>query len=98
MSGIYHSANFGQSWQELNFHNSAAGGISGGTASQIAFTSDPNVLYIPSSNLGVARSADGGATWSKLSAWGGGTAYWMASDPASTTKLLVANGSNLYVS
>ena len=53
MSGIYHSANFGQSWQMQNFH-AGGGGINGGTASQIAFTSDPNTLYIPSSNQEVA--------------------------------------------
>src|SRR5205823_6494321 len=84
MGGIYHSANFGQTWQQLNFHT-----LNGGTASQVSFTSDPNILYIPSSNLGVAKSTNGGTNWSKLSAWGGGTAYWMAADPTSTTKVLV---------
>src|SRR5689334_4730563 len=53
MSGIYHSSNFGQNWQLQNFHNDGTtGGIKGGTASQVSFTSDPNVLYIPNSNLG----------------------------------------------
>src|SRR5690242_15417375 len=47
MSGIYHSANFGQTWQQTNFHT-----LNGGTASQVSFTSDPNVLYIPNSSLG----------------------------------------------
>src|SRR3954465_728967 len=61
MSGIYHSANFGQTWQQTNFH-SAVGGISGGTASQVQFTSDPNVLYIPNSSQSVAKSIDGGKT------------------------------------
>src|SRR5438874_9860143 len=99
MSGIYHSANLGQSWQMTNFHNASnTGGIDGGTASQVQFTSDPNILYIPSSNLGVAKSTNGGASWSKLTAWSGGSAYWMATDPTSTTKILVANADNLYVS
>ncbi len=98
MSGIYHSANFGASWQQINFHNSV-GGINGGTGSQISFTSDPNVLYMPSTNLAqVVKSTDGGATWSKLANWSGGTAYWTAADPTTTTKLIVASGSNLYVS
>src|SRR2546423_10206458 len=58
MSGIYHSANFGQTWQMENFHTSG-GGLNGGTASQIAFTSDPNTLYVPSSNQSVAKSTNG---------------------------------------
>src|SRR5687767_1407836 len=52
MSGIYRSANLGQTWQVQNFHAvSNTGGIKGGTASQVSFTSDPNVLYIPNSSL-----------------------------------------------
>ncbi len=97
MSGIYHSANFGQSWQMQNFHTSG-GGINGGTSSQVQFTSDPNTLYVPNSNQSVAKSTNGGASWSKLTAWSGGTAYWMAADPTTTTKILVANGSNIYIS
>src|SRR5205823_2005991 len=85
------------SWQQLNFHTST-GGLNGGTASQVQFTSDPSILYIPSSNLGVAKSTNGGTSWSKLTTWSGGTAYWMAADPATTTKVLVANASNLYIS
>src|SRR3954469_17108123 len=70
MSGIYHSANFGQSWQMQNFHNAGGpGGISGGMQSQVQFTSSPSILYIPSSNLGVAKSTNGGASWNKLTAW-----------------------------
>src|SRR3954452_2574525 len=90
MSGIYHSKNFGQSWQQQNFHSSA-GGINGGTASQVQFTSDPNILYIPNSNQSVAKSTNGGATWSKLTGWTGGTAYWMFTDQTTTTRLLVAS-------
>src|SRR3954453_20599698 len=97
MGGVYHSKNFGQNWQELNFHSSA-GGMNGGTASQVAFTSDPNTLYIPNSSVSVAKSTNGGASWSKLTAWAGGTAYWMAADPTISTKILVASASNIYVS
>src|SRR5947207_15602147 len=61
MSGIYHSPDLGATWQMQNFHT-AAGGINGGTASQVQFTSDPNILYIPGSNLGVAKSSNGAAT------------------------------------
>src|SRR5688572_3760761 len=46
MSGIYRSGDFGRSWQMQNFH-AAAGGINGGTASQVSFTSNPSILYIP---------------------------------------------------
>src|SRR5204863_6806654 len=97
MSGLYHSKNFGQNWQPLNFHT-GVGGINGGTPSQVQFTSDPNVLYIPNSNQSVAKSTNGGATWSKLSAWTGGTAYWMFTDQTTTTRLLVASATKLYIS
>jgi hypothetical protein len=99
MSGIYHSANFGQSWQLQNFHNDGTtGGIKGGTASQVSFTSDTNVLYIPNSNLSVAKSTNAGQTWTKLAGWTGGTAYWMFADQTSTTRLLVASATKLYLS
>ena len=99
MSGIYRSANLGQTWQMQNFHAvSNVGGIKGGTASQVTFTSDPNVLYIPNSSLGVAKSTNAGATWTKLTGWTNGTAYWLAADLASTQKVLVANANNLYIS
>src|SRR5688572_26818455 len=99
MSGVYRSPNLGQSWQVQNFHASGnTGGIKGGTASQVSFTSDPNVLYIPNSSLGLARSTNAGATWTKLTGWTNGTAYWMAADQASTQKILVANANNLYIS
>ena len=96
MSGVYHSGNFGQSWQQLNFHN-GTGGLNGGTPSQVQFTSDPNILYIPNSNLGVAKSTDGGTNWAKISTWSGGTAYWMMTDQTTTTRLLVASATKLYL-
>ena len=97
MSDLFHSANFGQSWQLQNFHTINAGGTNA-TNAQVQFTSDPNILYIPASSLGVAKSTNAGATWTKLSAWTGGTAYWMAADPTSTSKILVASASKIYIS
>jgi hypothetical protein len=97
MSGIYHSSDFGGKWEQKNFHT-AAGGINGGSNAKVAFTFDPDILYIPSSNLSVAKSTNGGATWSKLTGWTNGTAYWMSADETSTTKILVANANDLFIS
>jgi len=97
MSGIYHSSDFGNSWQMQNFHAST-GGVNGGTFSQVRFTSDPNTLYIASTNSGPVKSTDGGVTWASLSGWSAGSAIWMAADLSTTTKILVSNGTNLYYS
>ena len=97
MSGIYHSTDFGNSWQMQNFHPSV-GGVNGGTLSQVRFTSDPNILYIASTNSGPVKSTDAGVTWAPLSGWSAGTAYWMDTDLSTTTKILVSNGNNLYYS
>ena len=97
MTGIYHSRDFGQSWQMVNFHSSA-GGMNGGTATQVQFSGDPNIVYVTGSSIGFAKSTDGGANWARVSAWSNGTAYWVGSDLSTTTKILVSNGSNLYLS
>ena len=97
MSGIYHSRDAGQSWQMVNFHNSA-GGVNGGANSQVVFTGDPNVLYIAATNAGPVKSSDDGANWTALSGWTYGTAIWMGADLSTTTNILVCNGSNLYFS
>jgi len=97
MSGIYHSRDFGQSWQMLNYHSSV-GGVNGGSSTQIQFTSDPNILYIANASISLGKSTDNGATWTALSGWTNGTAYWVGSDLTTTTKILVSNGTNLYLS
>ena len=97
MSGIYHSRDFGQSWQLLNFHTST-GGVNGGQLSQVQFTSDPSILYIGSTNAGPVKSTDRGTTWTPLSGWSYGAADWMATDLSTTTKIVVSNGNNLYYS
>ena len=93
MSGIYHSRDFGQSWQMLNFH-SGVGGVNGGSATQFSFTSDPNILYIYNSNQGFVKSTDRGSTFARVTTWTNGTAYWVGTDISTTTKMLVSNGSN----
>src|SRR5277367_6141207 len=40
MSGLYHTTNLGQSWSVANFTQ-----IQAGPASQVQFTSNPNILY-----------------------------------------------------
>ena len=97
MTGIYHSRDFGQSWQMLNLHGSV-GGVNGGSGTRFRFTSDPNVLFITGSSLNLAKSTDGGSTFASVSGWTNGTAYWAGTDLSTATKLLASNGSNLYLS
>ncbi len=98
MSGIYHSTDYGQTWQMVNFHTSI-GGVNGDGLSAVRFTSDPNILYLAGdTNAGPVKSADDGATWAPLSGWTYGGANWMASDLSTTTNILISNGSNLYYS
>ena len=97
MSGIYHSTDFGQTWQLVNFHDSI-GGINGGTFSQVRFTSNPNILYLASTSAGPVKSTDNGTTWAPLSGWSYGGSDWMATDLSTTTKFLISNGTNLYLS
>ena len=98
MSGIYHSRDYGQTWQMVNFHSSV-GGVNGDGLSAVRFTSDPNTLYLAGdTNTGPVKSTDDGATWTPLSGWSYGGANWMATDLATTTNILISNGSNLYYS
>ena len=103
MSGLYHTANLGQSWTVADFRQ-----IQAGIGSQVQFTSSASILYTldysdtPSgaSSTTPARSTDGGKTWKQLPGWNGAndSAYSLFADPASTTRLLVADYGNLYFS
>ena len=97
MSGIYHSGDFGHSWEMKPFH-AAIGGVNGGRNTQVVATSDPNVLYIANTGEGMVKSTDGGTTWSVVAGWTNGAAWWMTADPANSGRILASNGTNLYLS
>ncbi len=91
MSGLYHTANLGQSWNVADFRQ-----IQGGIGSQVQFTSSPNILYTldysdtPGGGGSTAptKSTDGGKTWHQLPGWNGSNdaAFSLFADPASTTQ------------
>jgi photosystem II stability/assembly factor-like uncharacterized protein len=103
MSGLYHSTNLGQSWSVADFRQ-----IQGGPASQVQFTSNPNILYTldysdnssGGSSTAPTESTDGGATWHQVSGWNGSDdqALSLFANPASTTQLLVTDYGNLFFS
>jgi hypothetical protein len=98
MGGLYRSTDFGSSWGLLPFQE-----IRGATQGcQVSFTSDPQVLYAidyAGESPTPSRSTDGGHTWNQLSSDPtGGGAYFLASDPATTSRILVADYDTLYAS
>jgi hypothetical protein len=103
MSGLYHTTNLGQSWSVADFRQ-----IQGGPASQVQFTSNPNILYAldfsdnssGGSSTAPTESTDGGATWHQVSGWNGSDdqAFSVFANPASTTQLLVTDYGNLFFS
>jgi Dockerin type I domain len=103
MSGLYHTTNLGQSWSVADFRQ-----IQGGPASQVQFTSNPNILYTldfsdnssGGSSTAPTKSTDGGATWLQVPGWNGSDdqAFSLFANPASTTQLLVTDFGNLFFS
>ncbi len=97
MSAVYHTKDLGRSWEMLDFPQ-----LMGGIESDIRFTSDPQILYairLAEDLRTPVRSTDGGATWSALASDPtSGETYTLWADPASTSRLLVASYSVLYLS
>lgn len=83
MSEVFHTTNFGASYQVVPF-----GQIQGNRYSQVQFTSNSNLLYCLSyydgNNAVPVKSTDGGASWSKLPGnpipWDESFSLWAAFD------------------
>ena len=65
MSDVFHSNNFGRSWETVSFRT-----IQGGVQSQFRFTSDSKIVYAinvqgtsTSDFRTLVKSGDGGRTW-----------------------------------
>jgi len=97
MSAVFHSADFGASWDTVNWRE-----IMGGHFLQVRFTSDPQVLYaLDHRNDGAtpAKSTDGGQTWEALAADPtGGEAIYLFVDPNRTDRILVSDYGTLFFS
>ena len=98
MSGLYHSTNTGQSWALTPFTTIQTGPMS----PHVQFTSSASILYdvdTTGGNMTPVKSTDSGKTWKALANDPTGQgAFYLASDPTTTTRLLVSNYSTLFFS
>jgi photosystem II stability/assembly factor-like uncharacterized protein len=102
MSAVFHSRDFGRSWETLSFRT-----IQGGFNSQLRFTSDPRIVYaidLQGTFIGAIRtlvkSSDGGVTWNAPVTTPGtpGGAYFLFVDPHSTQRILYTDASRVFFS
>ncbi len=92
MSDMFHSTDFGQTWDTLDFW--ILQGSS--TPQQMAFTSDPMVRYALNADVPM-RSGDGGATWTSIPP-DSYSVYCLFADPQSTNRMLVSDYDTLKIS
>ena len=96
MGSVFRSADFGAKWSTLDFRK-----IAGGSASQVRFTSDPNILYAiaPVNEIQVPFiSQDGGATFTQLTDTSATELYYIEVDPNRSDRLLVSTYNSLLFS
>lgn len=99
MSSVFHSRDFGLSWDIVDFRV-----LQGGHRTNVRFTSDAKVLYAVhcSDELDYGtpvRSGDGGSTWSALSGDPTYNEVWfLDADPASSSRLIIASYDTVYFS
>lgn len=98
MSEIFHSTDLGASWSVPSFRQVGGGNVIG----NVQFTSDPAVLYVISRNGDGAqprKSTDGGGSWAPLASDPTDQgAFTLLADPASTSRILLTDYTNLYIS
>ncbi len=99
MSGLYHSADTGASWNVVGFQQ-----VNAGHPSMVQFTNNPNIRYCitfdnNTSNGYVTKSTDGGITWNFTTDATGGNGVWlMYANPQNANQLVVTDYSNMYFS
>ncbi len=97
MSEVFHSTNFGVSWDVVDFRQ-----IQGGRQATVRFTSNPLLLYaidFMGDLMTPTESGDGGLTWRQLDGDPtGGGAYALFADPNATNRLLVSDYATVYFS
>lgn len=101
MSGVYHTVDFGRSWETVPFTL-----LEGYHRSFVRFTSDPHVLYTlnlpqpPLDRKGLVKSVDGGRTWNAPVRTPGdpADANNLFVDPGSTQRVLYVDTQRVYLS
>ncbi len=92
MSDLFHSTDFGGTWQTVDFRV-LQGGIQLG---RMAFTSNPLVRYALNDSVPM-RTLDGGATWTAIPP-DSYSVECLFADPLSTNRLIVSDYSTLKIS
>ena len=96
MSGVYHTTDFGQNWEFVNYHELIAH-----LATGVRYTSDPDILYSISRgypNL-LVKSTDHGRTFEPLPVDPTGGAYYLFADDQNTTRLVTTGyGGDIFFS
>jgi photosystem II stability/assembly factor-like uncharacterized protein len=102
LSGVFHSRDFGRSWETLSFRT-----IQGGFNSQFRFTPDPRIVYainlqgtFQGDTRTLVKSRDGGVTWTVPVTSPGtpGGAYFLFVDPHSTQRLIYTDAAHVFFS
>lgn len=99
MSSVFHTKDYGRSWETLDFRR-----LQGGHNSHVRFTSSPGTLYAihvtDDLDYGIpVRSDNGGITWNALAGDPtGGETWWLHADPNNSSRVLVAGYGSLYFS
>jgi photosystem II stability/assembly factor-like uncharacterized protein len=101
MTGVYHTQDFGRSWETLPFYI-----MQGYHRSYVRFTSDAHVVYalnlpeLPLGPRGIIKSTDRGKTWNATVTTPGDPddANNLIVDPGSTKRVLYADTHRLYFS
>ncbi len=97
MSELFKTDNLGLTWEMIPFSQ-----IQGNRPTEVAFTSNPNLLFSLDTRADLTRpsqSTDGGTTWSLLAADPtSGEAFSLKADPSRTDRLFVTDYVSLYFS
>ncbi len=99
MSGLYHSTDFGNSWDITNWLQ-----VQAFHPSMVQFTNNPNIRYCMSfdnnSGNGYAiKTTDGGTTWNFITDATGGNGAWLTyANPQNSNQVIVSDYSDLYFS
>jgi len=97
MSEVFHTTNLGATWDLYDFRQ-----IQGNRESQMRFTNNPLIIFSIDYTDDAAtptKSTDAGLTWHRLSADPtSGETYTVFTDPNSSTRLIVSDYSNIYLS
>ena len=99
MTEVFHTVNFGQSWQEVDFRNL----VSTGGQHSVEFTSDPNILYTVNSDFlsgdwFPVKSIDAGQSWAPVDDPTFGGTWFISADPNDTDRILISSYSELFFS